>query len=188
MKRCEKVIVVEGKYDKIRLESCLAATVVTTEGFGVFRDDDKKTLLRRLAETRGLVLLFDPDGAGQVIRRHLHTITGKKGIMDLYIPPIKGKEKRKSAPGKEGVLGVEGMENEMLLALFESAGLLQDGAKKQPLYTKYDLYRLGYAGTAGAEMKRRAFLAKNRLPQSLSANAFLDAVNLIGLSLERNEI
>ena len=93
---CKKVILVEGKYDKIRLESCLDATVITTEGFGIFRDSEKKALLRRLAENPGLVMLLDSDGAGKLIRSHVRTVCGEKKIIDLYVPPIPGKERRKS--------------------------------------------------------------------------------------------
>ncbi|MBR5296000.1 MAG: toprim domain-containing protein, partial [Clostridia bacterium] len=92
---CKKVIVVEGKYDKIRLESLLDATILTTEGFGIFKNKEKRILLKKLAEKKGIVILSDPDGAGKVIRGHLHNITGGKGITDLYIPAVFGKEKRK---------------------------------------------------------------------------------------------
>lgn len=182
--RCARVIVVEGKYDKIRLSSLLEAPIVTTEGFGLFKDAEKRALLRRLAKDPGLVLLLDPDGAGQVIRSHLHTVTGGVGITDLYAPPRPGKEKRKAAPGKAGLLGVEGLDNETLLALFQKAGLLEDSPVATPVrYTKQDLYRLGYSGTADAAARRRAVLVENDLPVDLSANAFLDVINLLEVKL-----
>lgn len=182
--RCNRVIVVEGKYDRIRLESFLDATVITTEGFGIFRDPEKKDLLRRLAETRGIVLLCDSDGGGKLIRSHLHTVTGGKGVTDLYIPPVKGKEKRKAQSGKEGLLGVEGMDNETLTNLFRKAGLLsEDLSPRKTRYTKLDLYRLGYTGKDGAEEKRSELLKKHRLPTNLSSNAFLDIINLLEISL-----
>lgn len=182
--RCDRVIVVEGKYDKIRLESCLDATVLTTDGFGLFHDEEKRALLRRLAKEKGLVILSDSDGAGGVIRSHLHTLTGGEGIVDLYVPPRKGKEKRKAAAGKAGLLGVEGIDNETIVSLFERAHLLSEEKEpRKPRYTKYDLYRTGYLGTDGASEKRRAFLRRNLLPETLSSGAFLDVINLLELEL-----
>lgn len=180
--RCNQVIVVEGKYDKIRLESCLDATVLTTEGFGIFKDGEKRSLIRRLAETRGIVILSDSDGAGGVIRSHLRTLCGGKGVTDLYIPPVKGKERRKTVASKEGLLGVEGIDNATLLSLFEKSGLLTETEKK-PLYTKTDLYRMGYSGGADSKKKREAVLTAHRLPATLSSNAFLDVVNLLEIEL-----
>lgn len=180
---CHRVIIVEGKYDKIRVESCLDAVVMTTEGFGIFKNEKKRHLLRRLAQTRGLVLLCDPDGAGGVIRSFLHTITEKDGVIDLYVPPICGKEKRKTAPSREGLLGVEGMRCDDLVELFDRAGLLDNQSTPLPRYDKSDLYRLGYFGTSQSRQKREAFARINHLPAHLSSNSFLDAVNLLGLDL-----
>lgn len=181
--RCAKVIVVEGKYDKIRLESLLDATVLTTEGFGIFKNPEKRAMIKRLAEKRGLVILADPDGAGKVIRGHLHTLTGGKDIFDLYIPPVAGKERRKTQASKEGLLGVEGIDNETLLALFQKSGLLEDGTPPAPAYTKTDLYRLGYFGKDDSKSRREAVLSANSLPKNLSSSAFLDVVNLLEISL-----
>jgi ribonuclease M5 len=180
---CKKVILVEGKYDKIRIESLLDATVFTTEGFGIFRNEEKRSLFRRLAKTRGIVILSDSDGAGKVIRGHLHTLCGKEGITDLYIPPIPGKEKRKAASSKEGLLGVEGIDNETLLQLFQKSGLLEDGKAPLPRYEKNDLYHLGYFGKEDSKAKREQILEKNRLPKTLSSNAFLDVINLLEITL-----
>ncbi|MBQ3865843.1 MAG: DUF4093 domain-containing protein [Clostridia bacterium] len=178
------MVVVEGRYDKARLSSVLDARILTTDGFGLFRDGEKKALLTRLAREKGLVLLLDPDGAGQVIRSHLHGITGGRGVVDLYAPPTPGKEKRKAAPGKEGVLGVEGIDGETLLSLFAKAGLLEDGPAPAPRrYEKADLYRLGYSGGAESAARRREVLRRNDLPLTLSANAFLDVVNLLEIEL-----
>ncbi len=181
--RCHRVIVVEGKYDQIRLESFLDATILTTQGFGIFKDKEKRALLRRLAQTRGIVVLADSDGAGGVIRSHIRTVCGKEGVTDLYIPPVLGKERRKAAPSKEGLLGVEGTDNETLLALFEASGLLEEGNEKLPRYTKTDLYRLGYSGKEDSKAKREAVLEANALPKTLSANAFLDVINLLEIEL-----
>ena len=181
--RCSKVIIVEGKYDKIRIESLLDATIITTEGFGIFKNEEKRNLIKALAEKRGLVILADPDGAGKVIRGHLHTLTGGKGITDLYVPPLEGKERRKSQGSKEGLLGVEGISNETLLSLFEKSGLLDGDAPAKPAYTKTDLYRLGYFGREDSKARREAVLEQNFLPKNLSSSAFLDVINLLEISL-----
>ncbi len=180
---CKKVIVVEGKYDKIRIESLLSATVITTDGFGIFRSPEKRNLLRRLAKTRGIVILSDPDGAGKVIRGHLHTVCGKEGITDLYVPALFGKEKRKSASSKEGLLGVEGISNSTLLSLFRRSGLLEETESSLPAYSKTDLYRLGYCGKSDSKQMREKVLAENNLPKNLSSNAFLDVINLLEIKL-----
>ncbi len=180
---CRKVIVVEGKYDKIRIESMLDATILTTEGFGIFKDAEKRALIKRLAEQPGLVILMDPDGAGKVIRGHLHTLTGGRGITDLYVPPTAGKERRKTQGSKEGLLGVEGIDNQTLLSLFEKSGLLQDSKTDVTSYTKTDLYRLGYFGKNDSKSRREAVLEANALPKNLSSSAFLDIINLLEISL-----
>ena len=179
---CEKVILVEGKYDKIRIESLLSATVLTTEGFGIFKNKEKRELLKRLAKKRGLVILSDSDGAGKLIRGHVHTLCGKEGVTDLYIPQIQGKEKRKTSAGKEGLLGVEGIDNKTLLSLFEKSGLLSDKKTKET-YTKTDLYKMEYFGKDHSKAKREKVLLENGLPKNLSSNAFLDAVNLLEITL-----
>ncbi len=181
--RCKKVIVVEGKYDKIRIESLLDATVITTEGFGIFKNAEKRVMLKQLAEKRGLVILADPDGAGKVIRGHLHTITGSRGITDLYVPPVEGKERRKNQSSKEGLLGVEGIDNETLLALFEKSGLLENDTPPAPTYSKTDLYRMGYFGKEDSKSRREAVLQANSLPKNLSSSAFLDVINLLEIPL-----
>ena len=181
--RCEKVVIVEGKYDQIRLLSCLDAQVFTTDGFGIFKDGEKKELFRRIAKEKGIVILSDSDGGGKVIRGHLKTLLGEENVTHLYIPPIRGKEKRKAKPGKEGILGVEGMTSELLVSLFEKAGLLAAGEKKEKRYAKADLYRLGYFGKADAKEKRTKVLQENHLPINLSSNAFLDVVNLLEIVL-----
>lgn len=181
--RCDKIIIVEGKYDKIRLESLLDATVLTTEGFGIFKNSEKRALIKRLAETKGIVILADPDGAGKVIRGHLHTLTGGRGITDLYVPPTQGKERRKTQGSKEGLLGVEGIDNQTLLSLFEKSGLLAGEAPAAPRYTKTDLYRLGYFGKDDSKSRREAVLEANSLPKNLSSSAFLDIINLLEIPL-----
>lgn len=180
---CKKVIVVEGKYDKVRIESLLSATVITTEGFGIFKNSEKRELLKRLAQKRGIVILADSDGAGKVIRGHIHTLTGGEGVIDLYIPPIPGKERRKTNASKEGLLGVEGIDNATLLTLFEKSGLIEGSELSSASYTKTDLYTLGYFGKEDSRLKREKVLAENHLPKNLSSGAFLDVINLLEIPL-----
>ena len=183
MKRVREAIVVEGKYDEIRVRSAVDALVVPTEGFGIFRDEQKLTLLRRLAAERGLIILTDSDSAGMLIRNHLIGAIPAEQMRHAYIPPIAGKERRKSSPGKEGLLGVEGVDNAVVLAALERAGAtFEDDAGGAPAVdkmhlTKSDLYELGLSGRVDSAQRRRAFLRALRLPENLSANRLLDVLN-----------
>lgn len=182
MKRVRQAIVVEGKYDEIRVRSAVDALVVPTEGFGIFRDEPRLALLRRLAAERGLIILTDSDSAGMLIRNHLIGAIPAEQLRHAYIPPIAGKERRKSAPGKEGLLGVEGMDNAVVLAALERAGAtFEDVADKtagdKMHLTKGDLYDLGLSGRADSAARRRALLRALNLPENLSANRLLDVLN-----------
>ena len=178
----KEVIVVEGRYDKNTLSQIVDAVIVETGGFGIFNDKEKLALLRRLAETRGLVILTDSDGAGFVIRNHLKGAIDPALVKHAYIPDIPGREKRKSAPSKEGTLGVEGMRPEVLLSALRRAGAtLSDGEGQPPrlALTKADLYALGLSGVPGAEARRRALLKSLSLPEKLSPNAMLDVLGAL---------
>lgn len=183
MKRVREAIVVEGKYDEIRVRSAVDALVVPTEGFSIFRDEQKMELLRRLAAERGLIILTDSDSAGMLIRNHLIGAIPAEQMRHAYIPPIVGKERRKSAPGKEGLLGVEGMDNAVVIAALERAGAtFEDAAGGAPAadkmhLTKGDLYELGLSGRADSAERRRELLRALRLPENLSANRLLDVLN-----------
>ena len=180
--RIREVIIVEGRYDKNVLSQVVDAVILTTEGFGVFRDKEKLAYFRRLAEKRGVILLTDPDGAGFVIRNYLKGALPKQGVLHAYIPDIPGKEKRKRAPGKEGLLGVEGMTKEILLEALSNAGADLGGEpvkKKGDGITKLDLYTAGLSGRPDSQKKREAFLDRLRFPAHMSANALLDALNLL---------
>ena len=183
MRRIREVIVVEGRYDKNALKQVVEATVVETGGFGVFNDRERLALLRRLAAERGLILLTDSDGAGFVIRNFLKGAIPKDKLKQAYIPDIYGKERRKAAPGKEGKLGVEGMRPEVLLeALRRSGATFLDEAAEHPKrggITKGDLYEWGLAGGAGSAEKRKALLKRLDLPEHLTANGMLEALNLL---------
>lgn len=182
MRKIREVIVVEGRYDKNALRQVVDATVVETHGFGVFNDRERLALLRRLAAERGLILLTDSDGAGFVIRNFLKGAIPKSRLKQAYIPDIHGKERRKAAPGREGKLGVEGMPPQVLLEALERAGAtFEDGAlsaERRPI-TKADFYALGLTGGPDSAAKRRALLKRLDLPERMTANALLEAVNIL---------
>lgn len=177
--KIDKVIVVEGKYDKIKLSSLLDAYILTTDGFGIFKNDEKKELFRRLAAERGLIVASDADGAGLVIRNYFNSIIPKESLFHVYIPAVAGKEKRKDAPSKEGTLGVEGMEAELLRERFLPYASDAVSFPTEEI-TLFDLYEDGFRGKEGSEDKRKAFLQAAGLPINLSAKALVGAVNLLG--------
>ena len=182
MVKIKQAIVVEGKYDQNTLSQLVDATIFQTRGFGVMHDKALLELLRKAAKTTGLIIFTDSDGAGFVIRNFLKGALPKEGVLHAYIPDIPGKEKRKRAPGKEGLLGVEGMTKEILLSALENAGADLGGeAEKRPgdTITKFDLYTVGLSGRPDSAAKRAAFLEKLRFPAHMSANALLDALNLL---------
>ena len=182
MVKIKQAIVVEGKYDQNTLSQLVDATIFQTRGFGVMHDKALLELLRKAAKMTGLIIFTDSDGAGFVIRNFLKGALPKEGVLHAYIPDIPGKEKRKRAPGKEGLLGVEGMTKEILLEALENAGADLGGeAAKKPgdTITKFDLYTAGLSGRPDSAAKRAAFLEKLRFPAHMSANALLDALNLL---------
>ena len=184
MKKIKEVIVVEGRYDKNTLAQTVDATVITLGGFAVFNDREKLAFLRRLAEKQGLIVLTDSDGAGFVIRNYLKGALPKGQVKQAYIPDIHGKERRKRTAGKEGKLGVEGMRPEVLLDCLRRAGatFMDEAAEeKKPAapITKADLFALGLAGGDNAVQKRQALLKKLELPEHLTANGLLEALNLL---------
>ena len=184
MKKIKEVIVVEGRYDKNTLSQVVDATVVTLGGFAVFNDREKLAFLRRLALERGLIVLTDSDGAGFVIRNYLKGALPRDQVKQAYIPDIHGKERRKRAPGKEGKLGVEGMRPQVLLESLRRAGATfldeedQSTAPKEPI-TKADLFALGLTGGTGSAARRQALLRQLDLPEHLTPNALLEALNLL---------
>ncbi len=169
-------VVVEGKYDKIKLDSVIDATVLTTGGFGIFNSAEKKALIRRLCKD-GVILLCDSDGAGKVIRGYLKGILPPERVYDLYIPKIAGKERRKRVGSKEGTLGVEGMDADLLRALF--APYAADGVPTRTPLTKADFYAFGLSGGANAAALRDALAAQFDLPSGMTANALIAALALL---------
>ena len=182
MVKIKEAIVVEGRYDKNTLSQIVDAPIFETNGFGIFKDKAQMSLLRQVAERRGLIVFTDADGAGFVIRNHLKGALPKDQVRHAYIPDIYGKEKRKAAPGKEGKLGVEGMPPEVLMEVLRNAGAtFEDGdtvSPKEPI-TKLDLFELGLNGTPDSKANRLALLKKLNLPEHMSANALLEALNVL---------
>lgn len=178
MIKLQQAIVVEGRYDKNALAQLVDAPIIETKGFGVMKDRELLAFLRRVAEKRGLIILTDSDGAGFVIRNYLKGALPKDKVLHAYIPDICGKERRKRTAGKEGLLGVEGMTPEVLLAALERAGATQTRRTEEPI-TKTDLYLAGLSGRSGSDERRKALLRELELPAHMSGNAFLDALNLL---------
>ena len=190
MVKIREAVVVEGRYDKNTLSQIVDASILETSGFGIFKDKQQLALLRRVAESRGLIVFTDSDGAGFVIRNHLKSVIPAKFLKHAYIPDIYGKEKRKVAPGKEGKLGVEGMRPEIILDALRKAGATIEGeeSKSRNQITKQDLMDLGLSGGADSSAKRLKLLKKLDLPEHMSANAMLQALNLLYSLDELNAI
>ncbi|MDD6175945.1 MAG: DUF4093 domain-containing protein [Firmicutes bacterium] len=176
--RVRPVILVEGKYDKIKLESLVDGFILTTDGFGIFADKERLELIRRLAAARGVLVLTDSDGAGFVIRNYLSGVLPPEQVRHAYIPDLFGKEKRKRTPSKEGKLGVEGMNRATLLNALRRAGVTGDAASSDvPKVTKLDLFEDGFSGGENSARLRSRLLSALDLPQRMSANAMLQAIN-----------
>ena len=171
-------VIVEGKYDKIKLESVIDAPIITCNGFRIFKNHEKRALLRALSEKNKLIVLADSDHAGMMIRSHISGVIPKDRLINLYTPQIEGKERRKDKPSKEGFVGVEGVDVEILRKIFEpfASGYAENDSRK---ITKTDLYSLGLSGTDNASEKRAAVCAELGLPRDISANAMLEALNLL---------
>ena len=190
MVKIREAIVVEGRYDKNTLSQIVDAPILETAGFGIFKDKQQLALLRKVAEKRGLIVFTDSDGAGFVIRSHIKSAIPGKYLKHAYIPDIPGKERRKAAPGKEGKLGVEGMTPKVILTALRNAGATLEGedASAPRGITKQDLMELGLSGGSNAGEKRKALQKKLNLPEHMSANAMLQALNLLYTLEELTEI
>lgn len=181
MVKIKEAILVEGRYDKNTLSQIVDAPIFETAGFGIFKDKKQMGLLRQVAQKRGLIVFTDSDGAGFVIRNHVKSAIPAKYLKHAYIPDIYGKERRKAAPGKEGKLGVEGMRPEILLDALKKAGATMEGESISSGHaiTKQDLMELGLSGGANSGLLRKKLLQKLELPEHMSANAMLQALNLL---------
>ncbi len=176
----DRAIVVEGKYDKIKLSSMVDGVIICTGGFRVYKDKEMQAMLRVLAKKQGLAVLTDSDTAGFKIRGFLRSICGKENIVDVYIPDLYGKEKRKDHPSKEGKLGVEGVPEEVLQKAFADAGIGAELVlqKKDPI-TKMDLFELGLSGRAESALRRKQLMKHLTLPEHLTTNALVTVLDAL---------
>ena len=182
MIKIKEAIVVEGRYDKNTLSQVVDAPVLETSGFGIMKDKQQLKLLRKVAQTRGLIVFTDSDGAGFVIRNFLKSAIEPQYLKHAYIPDIAGKERRKSAPGKEGKLGVEGMTPQIIEQCLRRAGatvLGEETAQNTQSITKQDMMALGLSGGADSSTRRKLLMKELDLPEHMSANALLQALNLL---------
>lgn len=180
MIKIKQAVIVEGKYDKIRLSNIVDTVIVPVHGFSVYRDRETAELIRMLARTRGIVILTDSDSAGFQIRNKIKEIARGGSVINVYVPDIEGKERRKREPSKQGLLGVEGIDDEIILEAFRKAGVLAEKseAPKDPI-TKADLAELGLIGAENSSQKRAALQRILGLPERLSANMLLEMLNVM---------
>jgi ribonuclease M5 len=179
--KIKEAILVEGRYDKNTLSQIVDAAIFECSGFGIFKNKEQMDLLRKVAKKRGLIVFTDSDGAGFVIRNHVKSAIDNQCLKHAYIPDVYGKERRKSAPGKEGKIGVEGMTRDVILEALRRAGATFEGecATVSGGITKQDMMELGLSGGVDSAEKRHKLLRKLGLPEHMSANAMLQALNLL---------
>jgi len=180
--KTDRVIIVEGKYDKIKLSSVVDALIIETNGFGIFKDKEKLNLIKMLAQKRGIIILTDSDSAGFLIRNHLKSVIAPKYITHIYIPDIYGKERRKASYSKEGKLGVEGIDINILREAFEKAGVMSEETERtsnRREITRADFYDFGLCGTDQSAVKRKKLQRKLKLPEHLSQKALLEVLNCV---------
>ena len=187
--KVNEVVVVEGKYDAIKLDSIIDGLIIPVNGFSVFSDSEKKNLLKNLGEKNGIILITDSDSAGFKIRNYVQNICRKSRIINVYIPPVQGKESRKQIPSKEGLLGVEGIDKQTLLKCLQDAGVnSEETLENKDLLSYSDLYELGLSGTANATVNREKLAKSLKIPVKLSKKAFLEVLNRMCTREEINNI
>ena len=176
--KLSEAVIVEGKYDKIKLSNILDAFIIETNGFAVFKDKTKLSFIKKLAKERGIIILTDSDHAGFMIRNYISSGVPKEQIKNVYIPDIFGKEKRKAAPSKEGKIGVEGIDTQILLEAFRKAGVISNEAdsEREPV-TKLDLFEAGLSGGNNSAEKRSELLKYLGMPELMTTNAMLEIIN-----------
>ena len=177
MIKIKQAVIVEGKYDKIKLAGVLDAIIIQTDGFAVFKDRDKQRLIKRLAQTRGIVILTDSDSAGFKIRSFIGGMVGKEMVRHAYIPDVFGKEHRKEAPSKEGKLGVEGINDDILLNLFKKANITSQSVEIINPVTSADMFSLELSGTPNAKQNKKKLLKSLDLPEFLSTSSLISYIN-----------
>lgn len=189
--KIKETIIVEGRYDKIKLDSIIDANIIITEGFGIFKDKQKINFIRKMAQTTGIIIMTDPDGAGFIIRNFVSQGIDAENIKHAYIPDFFGKEKRKTEAGKEGKLGVEGVDKEVILIALENAGATIDGEAKVQTgekITKLDLYNDGFSGGENSKELRKMLLKKLDLPERMGINQLCGVINLLCTKEEYTKI
>ena len=177
MIKIKEAVIVEGKYDKIKLSNILDTFIVETNGFQIYKDKARRDFIKRLADERGIIILTDSDHSGFQLRNYISMGISKDKIKHLYIPDIYGKEKRKTEPSKEGKLGVEGIEDKILINLFENADVEFSESENKELISNYDLFAAGISGGANSKEKRKKLLKSLNLPEFLSTNSLLTYLN-----------
>lgn len=175
MIKLDKTIIVEGKYDKIRLANIVDAPIIETGGFRIFKNEEMRRFIRLLAEKKGVIVLTDSDSAGKMIRNHIKNIAPKGEVINVYLPQIPGKEKRKDKAGKEGILGVEGTPDDIIISALQKFAVKPTAVQ----ITKIDFYNLGFTGSAQSKEKRRQLCRILDIPENLSVNEILETVNHI---------
>jgi ribonuclease M5 len=189
MIKLSQAVIVEGKYDKIKLKSILDAVIITTDGFRIYKDKEKLELIRSFAKKSGIIILTDSDKAGFQIRSYLKSSIREGNIIHVYIPDILGKEKRKEKPSKEGTLGVEGLDINILRNALYNAGVIQQDTPRTNTLTKADLMNDGFIGNYHAAYRRRLLLNALDLPLRLNTNSLLDVLNrLISVTDYQNAV
>lgn len=175
--RINEILVVEGKYDAAKLSGIVDGLIITTGGFSIYRDEEKRELIKTLGKKRGIIVLTDSDAAGFRIRNYIKNFATGAVIKNAYVPAVAGKERRKSAPSKEGTLGVEGLPNAVILEALRRAGATQEAERSGRRLTYTDLFELGISGTAGSSARRRRLLETIGMPARLSKKALLETLN-----------
>lgn len=177
MLEIKEAVIVEGKYDKIKLSNLIDTLIIETNGFAVFKDKKKLAFIRKLANERGIIVITDSDHSGFQIRNYISSSLPKDKIKHIYIPDIYGKEKRKKEPSKEGKLGVEGIDDKILLSLFEKANIEARSVEKKDLITSVDMFTLGLSGTPNATQNKKKLLKSLDLPEFLSTSSLISYLN-----------
>jgi len=179
MYRVKQAVIVEGKYDKIKLSSIIDGLIIQTDGFHIFKNPEMRAMIKKIADVSGVIILTDSDAAGFRIRRYISSFVAPEKIIHAYVPDVYGKEKRKTSASKEGKLGVEGISADSIIAALEKVGALGETEARREKITKYDMYELGLSGKEGSSEKRAKVLKKLDLPEYVSTNALIDVVNVI---------
>lgn len=177
MIKVKEAVIVEGKYDKIKLSNILDALIIETNGFGIYKDKERLNFIRNLAKERGLIIITDSDHSGFQIRNFIANCAKNGSVKHIYIPDVYGKERRKLQPSKEGKLGVEGISDEILIRLFSDNGIKYESSQPREMITNYDLFEIGISGTPDAGKKKKKLLKQLKLPEFLSTNSLLSCLN-----------